>query len=370
MKVVKLRSPFIIQINEATQLGSKLELFIWNNGDSEPTIPTYTFSKKIPSVTQTLNSYNISNFVKEYINNISPTYENYYGTREENKEWCLFKVKRYWDNAGTYTLLDTIYYVGLNGYTDYIDGLQNPSDTKVALLTNTNINKYYYSQPTYPTDKIQYVDLLFDKTTTNTTVVNIRYETLDGAYNNNSNYGVGFAGIFNIKIPITLAKADVNFIKGCKVTITYTPATGSPIINSFYTYPIEECKYTPVLCDFINSYGGWETLTFFKAQTNSISVKGSEYNLMQANLNYNNKIGQKKAFNINGKQTIKLNTGWVTESYNELIKQLMLSDTILIDNKPALIKTQSLTYKTDLKDKNINFEIDFEYSNNLINDII
>jgi hypothetical protein len=48
----------------------------------------------------------------------------------------------------------------------------------------------------------------------------------------------------------------------------------------------------------------------------------------------------------------------------------MLSDTVLVDGNPAVVKTQSLTYKTDLKDKNINFEMDFEYSNNLLNDIV
>ena len=48
----------------------------------------------------------------------------------------------------------------------------------------------------------------------------------------------------------------------------------------------------------------------------------------------------------------------------------MLSDTILINNKPAIIKTQSLQYKTDLLDKNINFTLEFEYSNNLLNNVI
>jgi hypothetical protein len=46
MKVVKVRSPFIIEINEAGQSGSKIELFIWN-GSTAPATPTYTLSKNI-----------------------------------------------------------------------------------------------------------------------------------------------------------------------------------------------------------------------------------------------------------------------------------------------------------------------------------
>lgn len=371
MKVVKVRSPFIIEVNQAGAIGSKVELFIYNYGGSVPATPTYTLSKPNPSTTQLSTSYNVSNFVKEYIDNIKASYPNYYGGNEVANELAFFQVKRYKLIGTTYTLLDTIDYVGINGFTNYLDGIQNPSDTKINLLTNTNINKTYYSQATYPNDLIQYVNLLIDKTTNKPNIVNIKYERIDGvAYNNNSNFGVVFSGIFNVKIPITLAKIDNNFINGCKVTITYTPASGSPIIQSFFTYPVEECKYTPVLCDFINSYGGWETITFFKAQTNAISVKGSEYNLLPSAINYNVNKGQSKVFNINGTQTVKLNTGWVDENYNELITDLLLSETVLLDNKPVKVKTQSHTFKTQLKDKMINFELDFEYAFNLINDVV
>lgn len=372
MKVVKVRSPFIVEVNEATQLGSKIELFIFNSGGTEPATPTYTLSKPIATTAQRNTSYNVSNFVKEFIDNIAPNYPNYYGGNESSNEWCIFRIKRYYLNSSSvYVLLTDAYYYGINGFTDYSDGLQNPSDTKINILTNTSINKTYYSQSTYPNDLVQYVNLLIDKTTTNTTIVNIKYERIDGvAYNNNSNFGVGFSGIFNIKIPITLAKIDANFINGCKVTITYTPASGSPIINSFYTYPIEECKYTPVLCDFINSYGGWETLTLYKAQTNSVQVKKESYKLMPEAVNYNILRGQVKSFNHSATKSIKINTGFVDENYSQLLTDLLLSETILLDKKPVKIKTESLELKHVLKDKLINYELDFEYAYNSLNDVL
>lgn len=372
MKVVKVRSPFIIEVNEAGAIGSKIELFIYNNGTGVPATPTYTLSKPNPSATQLSTSYNVSNFIKEYIDNIKTNYVNYIGGVEENKEWTLFRVKRYKLVGGTYTLLDTTDYIGVNGFTNYTDGIQNPSEVKLLLLANTNINNYYYSQATYPNNLIQYFNLVVDKPTATTTVIDVKYERIDGTvYSTTISFSVGFGGIYNTKVPISLIKVDPNFINGCKVTITYTPATGSAIIlPSFFSYPIEECKYTPVLCDFINRYGGWQTITFFKAQTNAISVKGSEYNLLPSAINYNVNKGQSKVFNINGTQTVKLNTGWVDENYNELITDLLLSETVLLDNKPVKVKTQSHTFKTQLKDKMINFELDFEYAFNLINDVV
>ena len=372
MKVVKVRSPFIIEVNEAGQIGSKIELSIWN-GTSYPTsgVGFYSLSKAIPSATQISTYYNVSNYVKEFIDNIKANYTNYVGNTEQSNEWTRFQIKRYKLVGSTYTLLDTNEYVGVNGFSGYSDGYQNPSDIKMLLLGNANINNYYYSQSTYPNTNIQYFNLIVDKPTATTTLVYIKYERIDGTvYSLTVSFGVGNTGILNPTIPISIVKVNANFINGCKVTITYTPVTGSPIENIFYTYPIEECKYTPVLCDFINRYGGWQTITFFKQQTNTIAVKGTDYKLTQSAINYNTSIGQFKTFNTNGKQTVKLNTGFVDENYSELITDLLLSETVLLDGKPVTVKTQGSDLKTSLKDRLINYELDFEYAYNLINDVV
>lgn len=65
-----------------------------------------------------------------------------------------------------------------------------------------------------------------------------------------------------------------------------------------------------------------------------------------------------------------MNTGWIEEIHNETIQELMLSETILLDNKPVTIKTKSNQLKTDLNDKNINYAIDFDYAYNLLNYVL
>lgn len=372
MKVVKVRSPFIVEVAETGQIGSKIDILIWQyGGSSSSPLKTYTLSKSIASTTQINTSYNVSNYVKEYIDNIKATYVLYYGAVEQNNEWVFFQIKRYKLVGTTYTLLDSTDYIGVNGFLNYTDGYQNPTDVKMLVLSNTNINNYYYSQTSYPTSTIQYFNLLIDKPTTTTTTIDVKYERIDGTvYSYTNSLAVGFSGIFNLPQPITPVKGNSNFVNGCKVTITYTPATGSPIVQTFFTYPIEECKYTPVLCDFVNRYGGWQTITFFKQQTNSINVKGTDYKLMPSAINYNTSKGQVKTFNINGGQTVKLNTGFVDENYSEVITDLLLSETVLLDNKPVTVKTQSTDLKSSLKDRLINYEIEFEYAYNLINDVV
>jgi hypothetical protein len=374
MKVVKVRSPFIVEVPSqgSTHVGSKIVLTIWNVGESEPTAGQsgyYQLTKSIPSTTQRATSYNVSNYVKEFIDNVKPNNYNLTTTGAENvNEYCIFHVLTYWYNGTTYTNLTGEYYYGVNGFTNYTDGYQNPSETKLNLLANTNIKNYYYKS-SYADLKMEYLNLLFDKLSTDS--FTLKYERIDGTvYSTTQNILSGVTGIDNLKIPITPVIFDNNFVNGCKVTITITPASGSPTVYVFYSYPIEECKYTPVRCSFINRYGGWKDIIFFKAQTNTISSKGTDYKLMPSAINYNTSKGQVKSFNINGTQTIKLNTGFVDENYSELITDLLLSETVLLDAKPVMVKTQGSELKTSLKDKMINYEIEFEYAYNLINDVV
>jgi len=125
-----------------------------------------------------------------------------------------------------------------------------------------------------------------------------------------------------------------------------------------------------MLCSFINRFGGWDFITFFKARTENWEVKNKEYQLLPDDVAYNILRGETKMFNYEAKQSVKINTGWVEESYNELIKDLMTSETILLDNKPVKLKTMTTDLKTSLQDKMINYQIDFEYNYNQINNVI
>jgi len=75
-------------------------------------------------------------------------------------------------------------------------------------------------------------------------------------------------------------------------------------------------------------------------------------------------------FNTNGKKSIKVNTDWVTEDYNELLKQLMLSERIIINNYPAKINTKSTELFKSVNTKMINYQIEFEFAYDVINSVV
>jgi hypothetical protein len=354
MKIVQVRSPFKIVVNESGQLFTQVKLYIWNKGDTEPTIPTYIFSKSVPSLANRESVFNISNQLQEYIEPIS-VLTNYGVIEEENpKSWCFFKVERFSGiDIENLDLLDTTNYVGLNGFTDYMSGNQVAEILNYKLLTplnNLDTNN----------NNSGYFNLLLD--------LDLGYFVVNYSNSQQSiyiNLNANYSGFNLLKIPYT--NNDLSYQN---LPITVSLYDGEITAFEFKTNPTEECKYNPVECTYQNSLGGWQFLTFFKAQTNSISVKGSEFNLLPNQTNYNPLRGQSKVFNLNGNQSVKLNTGWVDENYSILMQDLLLSETVLVDSKPAKVKTNSLTFKTRLKDKMINYEIDFEYSFDLKNNVV
>lgn len=343
--IINARSPYIITINEPTQIGSKIELFIWNDPNTQPIVATYVLSKKNPSLTQKVNYYDISNYISEYINNVNPN-------QTISQSYCNVIVKTYYENnAGVFTLLDTIDFIGVYGYNLYTDGL-NELNEKTALVNEDII--IYYNRPQINFVTAQSFGLPF-------TAI---YKDLTGANETTVSYS-GDDKFYNIPF----STSSSNYTNGNTLLLDFGTINESKNVN-IKAIPICEPKYAPVNCAFINRFGGWNFITFFKAQTNSINVSGNNYKFMPQNVNYNVYEGADKVFNINGKQTIRLNTGFVDENYSELMQDLLLSETILLDNKPVNVKTQSLTFKTSIFDKNINYELEFDYAYDLINNVI
>ena len=342
MNTIFVRSPFFITVDEVGQVGSKVELYIWNNPDTIPLTPTYTLSKYIVSASQTENVYNISNYCAEYIKPIYPENTPSILENENFNNYCNVTVKKYWsESRDKFYEIDSIDYIAVEGYTNYLNGYNQTTDADVVLLFNPDIKL----------DLIEgqqiYINALFNV----------------GSYNWEANN-------------LTTEFDVLDYPKVMKLPLIYNSSYPFNILNygenttTINLAEICEVKYTPVVCSFINRFGGWSFINFFKAQTNSIEVKNTEYNLLSENINYNIHQGQSKALNTNGVQKVKLNTGWVAENYSELIQDLLLSETVLLDNKPAKVMTKSTNLKTSLRDKNINYEIDFEFAYNLINNAI
>lgn len=333
MKKINIRSPYFIEVDEVGQTSAKIEVFLWNKGTTEPTTPNYTFTKAIPSPTQTKLSWNISNLAQGFIKPIAPVSVSV-PTEENVNTWCYMRVISYSDDV---EVLDELY-ICLNGYTSYSGGYNQYTTDAIVLLFNEDITLTTASG-------FNYINVLFE--------TGADWEWVSDT----DGYAFSTSDPTMYKLPYDYGRYTLNYEGGERV---------------FRIFPEQLCEpiYTPVVCTFINRFGGWQYLNFFKANSQGIDVKSKDYNLLPSSIDYNPLQGIKQRFNFQGTQKIKCNTGWVDENYSELIQDLLLSQVVLLDNKPAIVKSQSFDIKTHLKDKNINYEIEFEYNYGLINDVI
>lgn len=342
------RSPYIVRIAQALQIGSKLEIFL------SPTTfngtPTYTLSKLIPSPLNVDTLYDISPYIREYITFLACSTGGNSAVTNPTNERVNVQLKLYTYNGTTYTQVgQNQTHIAFDGYTYYED-LYNFDLGNYGLDAGT-----YYYNPISDAGKIRITggQTFTAKYTSFATIPAITSLSIS-----NSTYDIPRV-------------RTANALVGNKVEILNSALA---VQRTYYFYPQDECKYTPVIIDFVNKYGAWQREFFFKASNNTFNVENTEYNLLQTaqfpTTFYSGLEGQRKVFNANGKKSIKVNTGWVKETWSEVLKQIMLSERILIDNRPAKINTKSTELFKQLNTKQINYSLEFEFAFDAINSVI
>ena len=349
------RSPHIISVAEILNTGSKIELFLWNGTGSAPASPQYTLSKLITASSNIKTEYNISPYIREYItfNTRQQPYNAW--SASQTTQYVNVKVKRYKLVSGTYTLLDTTDYKGYDGFGYYEQGY-NPS-LNYDILHDEGTFNYLYDGLSPSVFDNRRAGFIMVKTGTS---YKARYRNLIT--------GAEFTQALTNNALIDVLRVYQSYYSSGNVLEILD--TGDAVIWSATFIPNQNCKYDPVLCDFVNKYGCWQRTYFYAASNDTLTVDSQEYNLMQTNTNYNTIQGQRQVFNNNGKKSIKVNTDWVTEDYKELLRQIMLSEKIIINDYPAKLNSKSTELFKNINTKMINYSLEFEYAFDVINSVV
>lgn len=137
-----------------------------------------------------------------------------------------------------------------------------------------------------------------------------------------------------------------------------------------------EPKFTPYKVTFVNRFGAFQDLYFFKKTTESFNVSDEKFKrniINSSTVTYGVNQAQQTRYNINATSSISLNTGFIKEDMNETIEELFLSENIWIryneKTLPIIPTTKNLQFKTVLNDKLIDYKIDFEFAFDKINNV-
>lgn len=149
-------------------------------------------------------------------------------------------------------------------------------------------------------------------------------------------------------------------------------------VNSPQGTPItynQDCKkkYDNVRIKWKNRFGAFDYFNFQLVSRKSFSTKTSTYQPQLGSwggtsLQYEQYETSIQNYTVDAEQRLVVNTDYVSESYNEIFKQLLMSDEIYWvydesngDLRPLTITTSNVTFKTDAVDKLIQYQFDFQY---------
>ena len=159
-------------------------------------------------------------------------------------------------------------------------------------------------------------------------------------------------------------------------TIQVYDTDDTTLLKTVTVHNICEPKFTPYKVTFVNKFGAYLDVFFFKRTTETFSVNDDSYqinSISTASLTYGTNQGQKQRYNVNGQSSLKLNTGFIKETAVSTIEELFLSENVWIrfegKTLPVIPKTKSFTQKTSLNDKLIDYTVDFDFAFNKINNV-
>lgn len=152
--------------------------------------------------------------------------------------------------------------------------------------------------------------------------------------------------------------------------------TGFITLNDTHIFEIvDECKFTPQNVLYLNKFGVFENLTFFKAKENTVEFtsEGEYKNNFVLGGQYDVTRHLYRSGNKNARESVTLNTGYLNELQNECIKDLLNSEYVYFNDSgtfvPVNLDKKSLSILSRINDKLINYAIDFKYSFDTIQNV-
>lgn len=345
------RSPYNITITPPVlfdAMSVNLYLYKGHKTTDKPTLATYSLSKSVVIAGQTKIGVEISKIVNDLVkNNYTQTLGGGSNTTStKDSLWCYVEITMKYLEEPVYYVNQTLYV--LDGF-GYHTELANPTiDTNVLSSITDHV---FYNGSVYP---LYFKTKNLNSITINGTSVSFTYS---------QNYNNQLVGMVNIgAYTTTTGTFDAVFV--------YSTGTET---HSFEVK--EECKYPIVNCIFKNKYGFWQNIPFNKLSKKTIDFESQDFMPIVSSFGtYSLNSHNKKNFLNNGKEKITVNTDFLKENYNDLFKELMLSEFVYLEESgtvyPVNLLKKTFETKTKLINKLIQYSMDFEYSFNLMNTVI
>lgn len=189
-----------------------------------------------------------------------------------------------------------------------------------------------------------------------------------------TNYSIsaqGEAYVGDFVFALTCDLQDNIFSSSSFYTVN-TLVAGTPE-SCLYFEEICQQKYPNVRVKWKNRYGQFDYHNFYLVNRQGFTTTNRSYQPQlgtweASTLGYNNYDSSKLNYIVDSEQSLSVNSGYLDESYNDIFKQLLVSEEIYWvygDNeenlRPITIATQNVVFKTGVVDKLIQYQFDFAW---------
>lgn len=369
MSKVNARSPYYITFNATNLTSVDMQIHIYTG--EKITDRSNLFNLESFAVNETV-TFEIGEIVRDYI------LQTFDGDYYSENVWVDYRTNSYINGtAQGYTSYTTLR--GFDGYGYYEDGA-NPQNDSGLLQSNTKIVKLDDATAVIPVDtettnRVTFElngNVVYTKTISSSLESDEQIEYVSNTTNGVDDFMgrvIQDGGV--IEDSVCLQEFANEFALFDFDTIYID--TDSEVIP-ITIENVCEIKYQPLKVTFVNKYGALQDIWFFKRSNETLTTEKDKFKRnIVVNGSYDISRHQDKILTKNGKEKLTLNTGFYPEEYNEVFKQMNLSQDcwIEIDNKtlPLNVSASSLSYKTHVNDKLINYTIEVEFAFDTINNI-
>lgn len=377
--IANVRSPLFTNPalpSSGNYVRAEYEVRIWTGASSPtPASPTYTLTKYNTSGDNQF-PLELSELVRDYI------YTEYY-TEAVDAVWVRFDADYYRDTDpdGSPSSTGGKTWLAFDGYGYFEEGV-NPREspdpdeaTYTPQLLQDNTTVYFIKGqdikiPIFA-ESLASISYTTGGATSFWNNVDDFWDVYDVSWANTATtINITDDGNSNQKIQYVNITGTDNLNDGDTITISNNVYTDTTIIT---LREICELKYTPYRVIFYNKYGALQDIWFNKKSTETLNVTSSNYkrNIIEfasvvPTSDYNIYKHANRRFDVLANETIQLSTGYVDESINEPIKQLLMSESVWIDDGtnvyPVNVNTNSLQMKKSVNEKLIAYTLDFSFA--------
>ena len=155
--------------------------------------------------------------------------------------------------------------------------------------------------------------------------------------------------------------------------VTTNATVYNKVGQCLYFEEICQQKYPNVRIKWKNRYGQFDYHNFYLVNRQGFTTTNRSYQPQLGSwegstLGYNNYDSSKLNYIVDSEQSLSVNSGYLDEEYNDIFKQLLVSEEIYwcygddeSGIRPITIATQNVVFKTGVVDKLIQYQFDFAW---------